>query len=234
LKTARKQTGSLTVITGSMFSGKTEELIRLARRAMHARRVVQVFKSALDTRSEHTSIRTHDDVRFEALPVADSATLAANLRPDVEVVAIEEVQFLDEGVVALCERLADRGVDVIAAGLDQDFRGLPFGFMPRLMALADNVVKLHAICKRCGAEASRTQRLIDGRPAKWGDPTILIGASESYEARCRHCHEVKGRPRERGRTRRKRRAASNGAGGHPELFPEGESLQNPGLPGSRR
>src|SRR6185436_12001062 len=104
----------------------------------------------------------------------DSAALEALLEPGVEVVAIEEVQFFDEGVVALCERLADRGVSVIAAGLDQDFRGQPFGFMPRLLALADNVLKLHAICKKCGREASRTQRLIDGRPASWDDPIVLV------------------------------------------------------------
>ncbi len=218
----RNHSGSITVITGSMFSGKTEELIRLARRAMHARRKVQVFKSALDTRCDHTVIRTHDDIRFNAAPIVDSATLSAQIAPDTNVVAIEEIQFLDEAVVDLCEQLADRGVEVLAAGLDQDFRGLPFGFMPRLLALADNVVKLHAICKQCGAEASRTQRLIDGRPAAWGDPTILIGAAESYEARCRHCHEVRdvpGRAPVRARRPRKRPSpVTNGAGGHAFLF----------------
>lgn len=187
--------GGLTVITGGMFAGKTEELIRLVRRAMHARRKVQVFKSALDTRCETEVIRTHDGVHFRSLAVGDSLTLNDRLEPGVEVVGIEEVQFFDEGVVGLCERLADRGVAVIAAGLDQDFRGQPFGFMPRLLAVADNVLKLHAICKRCGREASRTQRLIDGRPASWDDPIVLVGAEESYEARCRRCHEVRNRPR---------------------------------------
>lgn len=202
-----------------MFSGKTEELIRLVRRAMHARRKVQVFKSAVDTRSDTTVIRTHDGIRFDAVAVADSGDMVEHLLPDVAVVGIEEVQFMDEGVVALCERLADRGIDVIAAGLDQDFRGLPFGFMPRLLALADNVMKLHAICAKCGGEASRTQRLIDGRPAAWDDPTILIGASESYEARCRRCHQVRGIPRDlhppTGRPRSTRPAP---ALDHPELF----------------
>ena len=113
---------------------------------------------------------------------------------DVQVVGIEEVQFFDEKVVALCERLADRGIHVIAAGLDQDFRGMPFSFMPRLLAIADNVMKLHAICKVCGEEASRTQRLVDGKPARWDDPIILVGAEESYEARCRRCHEVRNSP----------------------------------------
>ena len=190
----KNQTGALTVICGSMFSGKTEELIRLVRRAMHARKKVQVFKSSLDTRCETTVIRTHDDIRFNAYTVPDSKTLATMLEPGVHVVGIEEVQFFDEGIVALCQRLADEGVQVFAAGLDQDFRGLPFSFMPQLLALADNVMKLHAICKVCGGEASRTQRLVYGRPAAWDDPTILIGADESYEARCRQCHVVRNMP----------------------------------------
>ncbi len=163
----------------------------MVRRAMHARKTVQVFKSAVDTRSDTTVISTHDGTSFTAVPVADSRQIEAALLASAQLVAIEEVQFLDESVVDLCQRLADRGVEVIAAGLDQDFRGLPFGFMPRLMALADNLFKLHAICKVCGGEASRTQRLVDGRPAKWDEPTILIGADESYEARCRHCHQVR-------------------------------------------
>lgn len=223
----RNQSGSITVITGSMFSGKTEELIRLVRRAMHARRSVQVFKSSLDTRCETAIIRTHDGARFDASAVADSAAVGARLRPDVEVVGIEEVQFFDEGILGLCEGLADRGVDVIAAGLDQDFRGEPFGFMPRLLARADSVMKLHAICKKCGGEASRTQRLIDGRPAAWDDPIILIGASERYEARCRRCHEVRGLPRAMGpATVRKRRAGRPqfAAGAHPALFVATEPL----------
>ncbi len=183
------------MITGCMFAGKTEELIRLIRRSMHARRKVQVFKSALDTRCETTIIRTHDGTGLEAQSIAGSKDLAQNLHPDTEVVGIEEVQFFDAGIVDLCNLLADDGRTVIAAGLDQDFRGEPFGIMPRLLALADNVVKLHAICQVCGAEASRTQRLIDGKPAAWDDPIILIGASERYEARCRYCHQVRGAPR---------------------------------------
>lgn len=191
---SKGSSGSITVICGSMFSGKTEELIRLIRRAMHAKKRVQVFKSALETRCETTVIRTHDGVCFNAHAVPDTRAMEALLEPDVQVVGIEEVQFFDESVVALCQRLADRGVEVIAAGLDQDFRGLPFSFMPMLMALADNILKLRAICKVCGQEASRTQRLVDGRPAAWDEPTILIGAEESYEARCRHCHAVRNKP----------------------------------------
>ncbi len=191
-----KTTGSLVVITGSMFSGKTEELIRLVRRAMHARKKVQVFKSALDIRCDTTVVRTHDGYQFNAVSVRCAAEIESLLEPDTEVIGIEEIQFLDEKVVNLCTYLADKGLQIYAAGLDQDFRGLPFTFMPRLLSLADDVLKLHAICKKCGGDASRTQRLIDGRPAAWDDPTILVGAAESYEARCRKCHEVRNRPKD--------------------------------------
>lgn len=194
LSISRTHTGSLTVICGSMFSGKTEELIRLVRRSMHARKRVQVFKSSLDTRCDTTVIRTHDDTKFNAIAVPDTKTLESMLERDVQVVGIEEIQFLDEPIVDLCVRLADNGIHVIVAGLDQDFRGLPFTFMPRLMSLADSVMKLHAICKICGEEASRTQRLVNGRPASWNEPTILIGADESYEARCRRCHQISNVP----------------------------------------
>ena len=220
-RVADKRTGSLTVITGSMFAGKTEELIRLVRRAMHARRKVQVFKSALETRSATTVIRTHDGVVFNAHAVRSTAEMEALIEPETDLVGIEEVQFLDEPVVDLCCRLADRGVTVIAAGLDQDFRGAPFAFMPRLMALAEDVYKLHAICKKCGADASRTQRLIDGRPASYNDPIILIGAEESYEARCRACHEVRDRPGAAARPklpRAPRRPPPPPAGGIASLF----------------
>jgi len=186
----KKPLGSLTVICGSMFSGKTEELIRLVRRAMHAKKVVQVFKSSLETRCDTTLIRTHDGISFSAYTVRNSAEMEHMILPEVQVVGIEEVQFFDDKVVELCKILADRGVHVIAAGLDQDFRGMPFSFMPQLLAVADNVMKLHAICKVCGEEASRTQRLVDGLPARYDDPIILVGAEESYEARCRRCHVV--------------------------------------------
>lgn len=177
-----------------MFSGKTEELIRLVRRAMHARKSVQVFKSALETRCETELIRTHDGAHFTAFPARTSAELEAGLLPETAVVGIEEIQFFDEGIVELCARLADSGRSVYAAGLDQDFRGEPFGVMPHLLALADSVHKLTAICKVCGEPATRTQRLVEGKPASWHDPIVLIGAEESYEARCRRCHTVRNRP----------------------------------------
>jgi thymidine kinase len=190
VEASTRRTGSLIVITGSMFSGKTEELIRRIRRAVHAHRSAQVFKHTIDTRSENTEIRSHNGVPHEALPVSTSEELLGKVEETTNVVAIEEVQFFDEGIIEVCRRLADTGNEVIAVGLDMDFRGEPFGPMPRLMAEADEVVKLRAICARCGRDASRSQRLIDGRPAPVSAPTILVGAEESYEARCRHCHEV--------------------------------------------
>ncbi len=200
-----KPVGTLIVITGSMFAGKSEELIRQVRRALYARKKVQVFKSALDNRWDSAAIATHNGVRFEAMPVSSSADLERFVQPDTEVIAIEEVQFFDEGVVHLCDRWANEGKTVIVAGLDQDFRGQPFGFMPILLALADEVIKLRAICARCGQLASKTQRLVDGRPASWDEPTILIGAAEKYEARCRRCHQVLNAPRN-GHRRAKRAA----------------------------
>ncbi len=180
----------MTVIAGSMFAGKTEELIRRVRRALYAGRRVQVFKQALDTRSDGTEIRSHNGALYEAEAVYKSGELLERVEPSTDLVAIEEVQFFDDGIVDVCNKLADRGCGVIASGLDMDFRGEPFGPMSVLLAEADEVVKLRAICARCGRDASRSQRLIDGEPAPAFAPTILVGAQESYEARCRHCHEV--------------------------------------------
>jgi thymidine kinase len=212
-----KPAGTLIVITGSMFAGKSEELIRQVRRALYARKKVQVFKSALDNRWDSAAIATHNGVRFEAIPVSSSGDLERLVEPDTEVVAIEEIQFFDEGIVALCDRWANEGRTVIAAGLDQDFRGQPFGFMPILLALADEVMKLRAICARCGQPASKTQRLVDGRPASWDEPTILIGAAERYEARCRRCHKVLHAPCNG--HRRQRRPVST-----PQIVEQQESL----------
>ncbi len=186
----RRFTGSLTVIAGSMFAGKTEELIRRVRRALYAGRSVQVLKHALDTRSDGTEVRSHNGALYEAGAVSNSKELLELVEPSTDVVAIEEAQFFDEGIVDVCNTLADRGCGVIASGLDMDFRGEPFRPMSALLAEADEVVKLRAICARCGRDASRSQRLIDGKPASALAPTILVGAQESYEARCRHCHEV--------------------------------------------
>lgn len=185
-----KASGSLTVITGSMFAGKTETLIRLLRRALYARREVQVFKHALDSRSESTGIRSHDGALHEATAVFAAEEIVALVEPSTDVVAVEEAQFFDAAIVEVCGELADLGHEVIVTGLDMDFRGEPFGPMPALLSMADEVVKLRAICARCGRDASRSQRLVDGKPAPVSGPTIRIGAEEGYEARCRHCHEV--------------------------------------------
>ena len=186
--------GWIEVICGSMFSGKTEELIRRIKRAQIARQKVQVFKPRIDTRYSPSQVASHNGVLHSAVAVESSAEIEPLVKPDTTVVAIDEAQFFDEGVVELCRRLAKRGVRVIVAGLDTDFRGEPFGPMPALMAEAEMVDKLQAICVVCGAPASRTQRLIDGQPANYNDPIIMVGAKENYEARCRHCHDVPGAP----------------------------------------
>jgi thymidine kinase len=186
--------GRIEVICGSMFSGKSEELIRRVRRAQIARQRVCVFKHALDDRYGAREVVSHNGARIEAIGVRTSAEILERLDPQAEVVAIDEAQFFDDGLVEVCNVLADRGLRVIVAGLDQDFRGEPFGPIPYLLAIAEAVDKLQAICMICGQPASRTQRLVNGKPASYHDPVILIGAQEVYEARCRRCHEVPGRP----------------------------------------
>lgn len=186
--------GSIEVICGSMFSGKSEELIRRIRRAQIARQRVQVFKHSLDDRYTPGAVASHDGGRVEAIPITRSSELLELLAPDLDVVAIDEVQFLDDEIIPIALQLADRGLRVILAGLDLDFRGEPFGAVPRLMALAEQVVKLQAICMVCGGPASRTQRLIGGEPAHYRDPVILVGERDVYEARCRAHHVVRGRP----------------------------------------
>jgi thymidine kinase len=176
--------GSLEVICGPMFSGKSEELIRRIKRAVIARQKVQVFKPALDDRYDAAAIASHSQRKHQAIPVKDTVELARQLDPDVEVVALDEVQFLDAGLIPIVESLADRGVRVIAAGLDLDSNAEPFGIMPLLLAKAEYVTKLQAICMVCGALAGRTQRLVHT------GGQVLVGAAEAYEARCRHCHET--------------------------------------------
>ncbi|MBP8291542.1 MAG: thymidine kinase [Caldilineaceae bacterium] len=187
--------GWIEIVCGSMFSGKTEELLRRVRRAEIARKKIQVFKPAIDNRYGQVRVASHNGVaREDAVVVACAVELLAQVRPDTDVVAIDEVQFFDMAIADACDELADRGMCVIVAGLDQDFRGEPFGPMTQLLARAERVDKLNAICVSCSASASRTQRLIDGKPARYDDPVILVGGSESYEARCRACHEVPGKP----------------------------------------
>ncbi|GIV77953.1 thymidine kinase [Litorilinea aerophila] len=187
--------GWIELICGSMFSGKTEELLRRVRRAEIARKRVQLFKPQLDHRYGLDRVTSHNGLsREEVIVVEKAEEILPLVLPETEVIAIDEVQFFDWSIADVCTVLADQGRRVILAGLDQDFRGEPFGPMPLLMALAERVDKLHAICVVCGASASRTQRLIDGRPARYDDPIILVGGSERYEARCRNCHQVPGKP----------------------------------------
>jgi thymidine kinase len=182
--------GWIEVIAGPMFSGKSEELIRRVRRALIARQRVLVFKPRLDNRYHESHVVSHDGKQVAAIPVESAAEMEAHLDPLPQVVAVDEAQFLDRGLLSLVERLAAQGVRVILAGLDLDFRGEPFGLMPELLARAEFVEKLSAICPRCGAPATRTQRLVNGKPAHYSDPVILVGAEEHYEPRCRACHEV--------------------------------------------
>jgi thymidine kinase len=184
------RTGWIEIISGVMFSGKSEELMRRVRRATLAKKVVQVFKSQLDDRYGIREVISHDQGRLAAEMVSTSAELMARVRPETEVVAVDEIQFLDDGVVRVVNALADRGVRVVAAGTDMDFRGEPFGPIAALLAVAERIDKLNAICVRCGELATRNQRLIDGKPAPAEGPTIQVGGLESYEARCRSCHEV--------------------------------------------
>jgi thymidine kinase len=186
----RHTTGSVEVITGSMFSGKTDELIRRLRRAKIARQQVQVFKPSIDDRYGVEKLASHAGTEFEATPIDSPREIFAMLEPDTTVVAVDEAQFFDESICDTVQSLADRGLRVLVAGLDTDFRAEPFGPIPRLMAQSERVDKLHAICMVCGGAASRTQRLIDGKPAHYDDPVLVIGANELYEARCREHHEV--------------------------------------------
>ncbi len=185
-----KQSGWVEIICGSMFSGKSEELIRRVRRAQFAKQKIAVFKPKIDNRYSDQAVVSHNGASFIAKPISHSIEILHHVEPEIDVVAIDEIQFFDEGIVRVVQQLADKGFRVIAAGLDQDFRGEPFGQMPALMAIAEQITKLQAVCTVCGSPASRTQRLIDGKPASYFDPIILVGASEAYEPRCRHHHEV--------------------------------------------
>ena len=192
--------GWIEVICGVMFSGKSEELIRRVRRAVIAKKKVQVFKSHLDERYGGIyHISSHDGRTVEAVPIDTPEQIARSIQHDTQVAAIDEAQFLDASIVGLATALANRGMRVIVAGTDSDFRGEPFGPMPQLLAVAEVVDKLHAICVICGNPASRNQRLIGGRPARYDSPTIMVGSSESYEARCRGCHSVPRRDEDQGR-----------------------------------
>ncbi|TDL96779.1 thymidine kinase [Macrococcus brunensis] len=183
--------GWVECIAGSMFSGKSEELIRRIRRGLYAKQKVMVFKPQIDNRYSDDEVVSHNGTKVEAFNVPGSAAILDHVTSDIDIVAIDEVQFFDNGVVEIATELANRGHRVIVAGLDMDFKGVPFDPVPELMAISEHVTKLQAVCAVCGSPASRTQRLIDGKPARVDDPLILIGANESYEPRCRAHHIVR-------------------------------------------
>ncbi|QPC47726.1 thymidine kinase [Mangrovibacillus cuniculi] len=184
------QQGWIEVVCGSMFSGKSEELIKRVRRAQFAKKTVAVFKPALDNRYSEQEVVSHNGTSVMAKAVQSASDILEHVTANDDVVAIDEAQFFDDELIAVSQQLADAGHVVILAGLDQDFRGEPFGPMPTLLAIAEHITKLQAVCASCGAPASRTQRLINGEPAGYDDPIILVGASEAYEPRCRHHHQV--------------------------------------------
>lgn len=183
----------LEVIVGCMFSGKSEELIRRVKRATIAKQKVVVVKPTIDNRYSQEKVVAHNGSEVHCIPVTHAGEILDHVDETCDVVAIDEVQFFSDEIIAVCQTLVQQGKRVIAAGLDQDFRGEPFGPVPQLLAYADEVTKLNAICVVCGRPASRTQRIINGQPAHYNDPIILIGATENYEARCNRCHVVPGR-----------------------------------------
>lgn len=176
--------GWIEVICGSMYSGKTEELIRRIRRAEYAKQKIQIFKPVIDNRYEADHIVSHSELKEPSQLIEKSQDILELLEPDTQVVAIDEVQFLDMNVIEISNQLANNGIRVIIAGLDMDFRGVPFGPMPQLLAIAEYIDKPKAICMVCGNPASRTQRLTHN------SKRVVVGASGIYEARCRHCHKV--------------------------------------------
>ena len=186
----RYKDGWVEVISGCMFAGKTEELIRRIKVLEFAKKEIMVFKPKIDNRYSDTKVVSHAGSSVESIVISDPKEILKLIKPSTEVIAIDEVQFFDDSICEVCNILASMHKRVMCAGLDMDFRGEPFGPMPKLITQAEFVTKLTAVCNKCGAPATRTQRIINGKPANYNDPTILVGASENYEARCRHCHEV--------------------------------------------
>lgn len=186
--------GWIEVICGCMFAGKTEELIRRINVLSYARKNILVFKPKIDDRYSTTEIASHAGSKVPCIVISEAKEILDHVNYDTDVVAIDEVQFFDEDVVDICEYLADSGLRVMVAGLDKDFRGEPFGVLPDLLTRAEFVMKLTAVCAKCGAPATRTQRIINGKPASFNDPIVLVGAKEAYEPRCRHCHEIVEKP----------------------------------------
>ena len=186
--------GWIEVISGCMFAGKTEELIRRINVLSYAKKNIIVFKPKIDNRYSDSEIVSHSGAKVPCLVVEKAQDILKKIEADTEVVAIDEVQFFDKDIVEVCEYLAEKGIRVMVAGLDKDFRGESFGVMPELLTRAEFVTKLTAVCAKCGAPATRTQRLVNGKPAGFEDPIVMVGADESYEPRCRHCHQVPNKP----------------------------------------
>ncbi|MBA8772582.1 MULTISPECIES: thymidine kinase [Staphylococcus] len=182
--------GWIECITGSMFSGKSEELIRRLRRGVYAKQKVIVFKPAIDDRYHKEKVVSHNGNEIEAINISKANEIWHYNLKDVDIIGIDEIQFFDQEIVEIAEKLAEKGYRVITAGLDMDFRGEPFHPVPEMLAVSEHITKLQAVCAVCGASSSRTQRLIDGKPAKVDDPIILVGADERYEPRCRAHHVV--------------------------------------------
>ncbi len=182
--------GWVEVICGPMFAGKTEELIRRVKRMDYAKKKYVIFKPIIDNRYSQTEVVSHNKKSVEAIPIQHGSDMKRHLKKSTQAVVIDEVQFFDESMLKYIMELTNMGYRVICAGLDTDFRGEPFGVIGQIMAIAESVTKLTAICTKCGSEATKTQRIIDGEPAYYDDPIILVGANDSYEARCRCCHEV--------------------------------------------
>ena len=186
-----RKLGWIECICGSMFSGKSEELLRRIKRGVIAKQKVLLFKPSIDNRYDENRVSTHNGNSYDSISIEKSSDIL-NFVKDTkyDIIGIDEIQFFDNDIVKIINKLADDGIRVIVAGLDMDFKAEPFHPMPEIMAISEMVTKLHAVCNKCGKEASRSQRLINGKPAKYDDPVVVIGASESYEARCRHCHEI--------------------------------------------
>lgn len=188
------QEGFVEVISGCMFAGKTEELLRRLRVLSFGKQRIQLFKPLIDDRFDAKMVVSHAGSKQESIQIKDAKDILDYIDETSEIVAIDEVQFFDKDIVMIVDELANKGIRVMVAGLDLDFRGEPFGVMPQLITQAEFVVKLTAICTKCGAPGTRSQRIINGKPADYYDPIIMVGASESYEAVCRHCHNVPNKP----------------------------------------
>lgn len=186
-----QNSGWIEVITGPMFAGKSEELIRRVKRLEYAKKKTLVFKPKIDNRFSESEVVSHSQLKTKSFNISKSTDILKYVKSDTYAVVVDEVQFMDEDIVDVSELLANRGIRVILAGLDNDFRGEPFPIMAKLLAKAEFISKLTAICVKCGAPATRTQRIVNGIPASYFDPIVVVGASEAYEPRCRHCHEVK-------------------------------------------